>query len=121
MLLKQGFYCPPRCDVDHLGHFRQRYHYWCVDDEAIERSTQVTFMALEAFKSRKEAVHFRQYADTWEGYCFQRKILEEVNAEGNDMTATIFIGGNRVALCYMRRLLSDECKKLLNYAVKNRN
>ena len=117
MLLKQGFYCPPRCGIDHLGHFRKRYQYWLVDDEALEKSLDVTFMALEAFRSRKDAVHFRQYVRTWEGYCFQRKILEEVHAEGNGMIETIHIGGNRVALRYMRRLVSDECRKLINYTV----
>ena len=118
MLLKAGFYCPPRFDIDHLGPFRRKYHHWIVDDEAIERSTDVTFMALEAFKSRKEAVRFRQIAGSWEGYCLQRKILEEVNAEGHDMAETIFIGGNRVALCYMKKLVSDEWRKHLNYTDK---
>ena len=118
MLLRAGFYCPPSFDVDHLGPFRRRHQYWIVDDEALEKSLEVTFMALEAFKSRKEAVHFRQYTRSWEGYCFQRRILEEVYAEGHDMAETIFIGGNRVALRYMRRLVSEECKKIFNYIAR---
>ena len=118
MLLKAGFYCPPRFNVDQLGPFRRKYCHWIVDDEAIEKSTEVTFMALEAFKSRKEAVNFRQHARTWEGYCFQRKILEEVNHEGHDMAETIFIGGNRVAYRYMKKLVADEWKKIFNYSAK---
>ena len=107
MLLKERMYFPPRFEIDHIGNFRRRHHFWKVDDEAIEKSSIVTVAAIETFKSQHEAMYFQKFTYTWEGYCFQRKILEEVQSEGHDMAETIFIGGNRVALQYLRKVFLE--------------
>ena len=101
MLLKENMYYPPQFEIDHIGSFRRRHHFWKVDDEAIEKSVCITLASLEAFKSKQEANRFKKFSSSWEGYCFQRKILEEVHDEGHDMAETIFLGGNRSALQYL--------------------
>ena len=107
MLLKEKMYYPPRFEIDHIGSFRRRHLFWKVDDEAIEKSILIALAAIETFKNKQEAIHFKKFSSSWEGYCFQRKILEEVNEEGHDMAETIFIGGNRSALKYLEKSLLE--------------
>ena len=105
MWLKEGSYNPPRFDIDQTEDFRRRHYLGNVDDEAIEKSVNITFLTLEAFSNREEATHFQKYIFSWEGYCFQRRILEEVHAEGGNINETIFIGGKRVAYQYLRKII----------------
>ena len=111
MWLKERSYNPPRFDIDQTEGFRRRHYMGNVDDEAIEKSIAVTSLTIEAFSNRNEAIHFQKYVFSWEGYCFQRKILEEVHAEGGSMSETIFIGGKRVAYLYLQKIIFQKINK----------
>ena len=107
-MLNERLYNPPRFEVDQSEGFRRRFYHGNIDDEAIEKSSRITFMTIETFRSHEEAIYFQKFAFSWEGYCFQRQILEEIHSEGNGMAETIFIGGKRVAYEYLRRKIMNK-------------
>ena len=101
MMLNERTYNPPRFEVDQLEGFRKRFYHDNIDDEAIEKSSRIAYLTIEAFRSCTEAMYFKKFTFSWEGYCFQRKLLEKVQAEGQGLAETIFIGGNRTAFKYL--------------------
>ena len=107
MKLNERTYNPPRFEVDHLEGFRKRFHHGNIDDEAIEKAARITYLTIETFRSHTEAMYFKKFSFTWEGYCLQRKLLEETHAEGHGLAETIFIGGKRIAYEYVRRLMFE--------------